>query len=436
MSKIIRVLAAMMIVGAAFVFGSPGEVYAGDDDWNGDYYDNMDLEGKPDEERNDDEIDFNWGKDRPISGIPKDEFSVEWKRTVKFNKEGTYRFKATFDDGMRVYLDDDLIIDEWEDGEKRTVEKDVFIEKGEKIKIRVEYYDYEEKAIAKFDWERESSEDTTGGGASGSPDESAIYPNWKGQYYNNRDLSGTPALQRNDTAVNFSWGYGAPASGINSDNFSVRWTATVNFGEGTYRFTATSDDGMRVWLDNDQLILDQWFDHGTRTISADKFMSGGEHNIRIEYYDNVQGATAKFSWAAVSATAPPPAAPTTTTTTTTAPSPGGTYTVVGGDSLTKIAASNGTTVSALVSLNNSTYPSLTSNPNVIYPGWVLVLPDGQGGGGYTGDTYTVRPGDYLIRIAGITGVPVSTIVNLNSGTYPSLLTNPNIIYTGWVFRLS
>jgi LysM repeat protein len=109
--------------------------------------------------------------------------------------------------------------------------------------------------------------------------------------------------------------------------------------------------------------------------------------------------------------------------------------VVGGDSLTKIAAANGTTVSALVSLNSSTYPSLTSNPNVIYPGWVLVLPDGQGGG-FTGDTYTVKPGDYLTRIAGITGVPVSTLIDLNAGTYPSLRTNPNIIYTGWVFKLS
>ena len=149
MSRITRIFAIAMILGTTFVFGIAGEVYAADE-WKGEYFDNRHLEGKADEKRDDPEIDFNWGKDKPISGIPKDDFSVRWKRTVKFDKEGTYRFKATFDDGMRVYLDDDLIIDEWEDGEKRTVEKDVFIEKNDKIKITVEYYDHEGKAYAKF----------------------------------------------------------------------------------------------------------------------------------------------------------------------------------------------------------------------------------------------------------------------------------------------
>lgn len=53
------------------------------------------------------------------------------------------------------------------------------------------------------------------------------------------------------------------------------------------------------------------------------------------------------------------------------PAPTGTYTVVSGDTLSAIAARFGTTVADLVSANNIT------NPNLIYPGQVLVIPDGK-----------------------------------------------------------
>ena len=63
---------------------------------------------------------------------------------------------------------------------------------------------------------------------------------------------------------------------------------------------------------------------------------------------------------------------------------GGTaYTVQRGDSLSEIAAEHGTTVAELMRLNADRYPSLKSNPSLIEPGWVLVLPDGDGGTGET-----------------------------------------------------
>lgn len=61
---------------------------------------------------------------------------------------------------------------------------------------------------------------------------------------------------------------------------------------------------------------------------------------------------------------------------------GGTYTVRPGDNLSRIAAKHGTTVEELVRLNADRYPSLKSRPDLIEPGWVLVLPgaDGKGPG--------------------------------------------------------
>lgn len=122
-----------------------------------------------------------------------------------------------------------------------------------------------------------------------------------------------------------------------------------------------------------------------------------------------------------------------------APAPqAGTYTVQRGDTLYRVAVNNGTTVSNLVNLNGGTYPSLYTNPGLIFPGWVLTV---SGSGSTTttppasGGTYTVKAGDYLARIAANNGTTVATLISLNTGTYPSLQTNPNLIYVGWVLSL-
>ena len=51
---------------------------------------------------------------------------------------------------------------------------------------------------------------------------------------------------------------GAFASVI-ADRFSARWTRTIHVTEDAYRFSTTSDDGIRVWMDN-KLIIDEWHD--------------------------------------------------------------------------------------------------------------------------------------------------------------------------------
>jgi LysM repeat protein len=136
--------------------------------------------------------------------------------------------------------------------------------------------------------------------------------------------------------------------------------------------------------------------------------------------------------------------PATTTTTTGTTSAAATYTVQAGDFLARIAQRNGTTVSALINLNGPTYPSLYSNPNLIYTGWVLKVSSGVTTTTTTGTTttpttsggtYTVQAGDFLARIAQRNGTTVSQLISLNSATYPTLRSNPNLIYTGWVLKL-
>ncbi|GLX71503.1 PA14 domain-containing protein [Paenibacillus glycanilyticus] len=97
--------------------------------------------------------------------------------------------------------------------------------------------------------------------------------------------------------IDFDWGEGAPVSGMNTDNFLARWTGFVQprYSE-TYTFYTSSDDGVRVWV-NDQLIIDKWIDQpATEWSGTISLQSGQKYSIRVDYYEKTGGASAKLSW--------------------------------------------------------------------------------------------------------------------------------------------
>jgi len=121
-----------------------------------------------------------------------------------------------------------------------------------------------------------------------------------GQYFNNQDFTGT-AVTRVDTTVNFDWAAGAPVSGFGVDTFSVRWTGEVvpQFSE-SYRFYTSSDDGVRLWVNNQQ-IVNNWTDHGTTENSGTIALTAGQaYPIRMEYYEAGGQAVARLSWSSAS----------------------------------------------------------------------------------------------------------------------------------------
>jgi hypothetical protein len=124
-------------------------------------------------------------------------------------------------------------------------------------------------------------------------------PTWQATYWNNTTLSGAPVLQRSEPNLDYNWGSGSPHASVNPDGFSARWTRYIYVSAGAYRFTATSDDGIRVYVDG-ALIINEWFDHPARTVSADKSLSSGHHWVVVEFYENWGEAVARLSWAPVS----------------------------------------------------------------------------------------------------------------------------------------
>jgi beta-glucosidase len=142
---------------------------------------------------------------------------------------------------------------------------------------------------------------TTLTGNAGAPVPASFSPGgFKGEYFNNKELQGTPVVVRTDEQVNFDWSRGRPAPQINEDGFSARWTGKFRpLESGTYELGATADDGVRLFLDG-QLLVDGWKGNQAsqiRTLMKEvKLEAGRAYDIRIEYFEDIRNAIAKFVW--------------------------------------------------------------------------------------------------------------------------------------------
>jgi hypothetical protein len=258
-------------------FGLPAVPVIAQGAWYGEYFANTSLAGGPVLTRYDDKLDFGWGNGSPGAGIPADSFSARWTRDEWF-EAGTYRFSYRSDDGIRIWVGNTLVVDDWRARQPILTTVDRVISRGTQ-RVRVEYYENTGGATLQVSWERIS-------GGEG----------WRGEYYNNRTLSGAPVLVRYDAAIDFDWQRGSPADGVPADDFSVRWTRTLGFTAGTYRFLSSSDDGVRIYVDG-KSVVDAWANASLpNNRTGDVALSGGQHTVVVEYYERGGDASAHVWW--------------------------------------------------------------------------------------------------------------------------------------------
>ncbi|MBD2462568.1 PD40 domain-containing protein [Oscillatoria sp. FACHB-1407] len=121
-----------------------------------------------------------------------------------------------------------------------------------------------------------------------------------GEYFNNMDFTNA-AVKRTDATVNFNWGTSSPDSSVGSDTFSVRWTGQIQprFSE-EYTFYASTDDGVRLWV-NGQQVINNWVNQAVKTTSGKIQLTAGQrYDIRLEYFENTGNAVSKLEWSSAS----------------------------------------------------------------------------------------------------------------------------------------
>lgn len=328
-------------------------------DWQARYYDNPDLQGDPVVERRDSELTFNWGLSAPTDQLPVDGFSARWIQSAIY-EEGAYRFKVRADDGVRLWVDDTLIIDEWHVAQQATYVGYAWLS-ADPHEVRVEYYEGEGDAYLQVWRERITT-----------------YAYWQGTYYGNAELAEPPQFARDDRSISFDWRQGSPGFGIPEDNFSVRWTRRIDFDYGYYNFWAIADDGVRLYVD-DHRIIDAWQDSSSERYDGAITIQEGRHKITVEYYERGGQASIQVGWERSSTATPTPtlaptltpsASPTPTgtptQTTTSTPivstTPTGTTEPTASATPTATGTPSPTDTTGVPSVTPSVTPSLTTTP--------------------------------------------------------------------------
>lgn len=297
MFKLSRFLGSLIVLLPLVSLLLPGSVWADapvtgaitEPAWRAVYWNNTTLSGQPALQRDETVLDYNWGLGSPHPDVSADNFSVRWERVVEL-QAGTYLVSATSDDGVRVYINGELVLNGWWDHGVETFSTNRYLPAGHH-EIRVEYYERGGAAVIKFALALAGQPPPPP-----PPTPDPTIQNWRAEYFNDKNLGGAPVLVRDDPAIDFDWGNGSPAPGIvRADEFSVRWTRTLYFEDGEYRFTTETDDGVRLYVDGG-LMIDQWGLMSRTKHSRVLHLGTGYHTVRMEYFENLGDAFARLTW--------------------------------------------------------------------------------------------------------------------------------------------
>ena len=212
------------------------------------------------------------------AGVGPDQYSARFTKVID-EGAGTYRFSALSDDGIRVLVDGALVIDEWY-GQAGTDEHigSVTLTDGPHVVV-VEYFQGYGGAKLDVDYEKV----ITG----------CIDSEWSVEYFSGTDLEGSAIAAECVTDINQTV---APA-GVGPNQYSARFTQTIDEGAGTYDFTALSDDGVRIFVDGAE-VIDEWYGQaGTELHVGSVTLTDGPHVVTVEYYQAYGGAKLQVSYA-------------------------------------------------------------------------------------------------------------------------------------------
>ncbi|MFU8945160.1 malectin domain-containing carbohydrate-binding protein [Mycetocola zhadangensis] len=113
---------------------------------------------------------------------------------------------------------------------------------------------------------------------------------WSVDYFAGTDLAGSALTSECVLEINQTFNSGDGPVGVGPDQYSARFTKVIDEGAGTYKFSALSDDGIRVRVDG-ALVIDEWYGQaGTEQHVGLVTLTEGEHVVTVEYYQGYGGA--------------------------------------------------------------------------------------------------------------------------------------------------
>ena len=270
------------------------------------YYRRTELDSSSALTRVDPQLDFNWGENAPVAELPAQSFSVRWSGQVAAQFTESYTFHVEAGGGARLWLDGQLILDQWRDQPGEFYSTVVPLTAGQKYDLRLEHFSTSKEAKLRLLWSSASQRKAPIAADALTPsraaESSARRPQHGllGAYFSRPDCTGE-LLKRLDAQVNFDWADKPAAPGVPTENFSVRWTGQVQAQHTeNYTFHLEADDGVRVWL-GDRQIMDEWRQQATTLVSLPTTLNAGQfYPLTIEYFSAKPPAMAKLKWSSPS----------------------------------------------------------------------------------------------------------------------------------------
>jgi len=121
----------------------------------GDYYEGLHFEHLV-RTQCDARLDFDWHERSPVPGVPPTSFTVRWTGWLVPPVTGHYVLYLTVDDGVRLWLDQHLLLDEWRGQYLSSYQVAVDLQAGQAYPLRLEYCQYSATTRLLLSWERPS----------------------------------------------------------------------------------------------------------------------------------------------------------------------------------------------------------------------------------------------------------------------------------------
>lgn len=272
------------------------------DSWLAYYYPNSYLQGTPtagkiiqpsgDIKR----LTQNHGLNSPAAGIPKDHFSAKYT-TAKRLAAGDYILRVRADDGVRVYLDGQLVVNNWKANDGKT-EDAIKISVKDRVNVPVSEKDIHWIEVEYYDGSGNSFLDVFV-----EPYQTAIgSTGWIGEVYPNQTFSGNPVILGGKNSskpienLDFSWGSGSPHPSITTDRFSAVFKQNIQIASaGEYQFFLQADEGAQLFV-NGTLLIDSWQGGAGQLKQNIISLASGNHTVEVRYYENTGNASVKAGY--------------------------------------------------------------------------------------------------------------------------------------------
>lgn len=266
---------------------------------SGEYFDNIDLTSKA-LARTDASVNFNWGSGSPDAAVAASTYSARWTGQVQPLYTETYTFYASVDDGVRLWVNGQLLVDQWTSTTATEWSGSIALAAGQRYDICMEYCHDTGSASAALSWSSASQ-------AKGIVPQAQLYPKGNGfgliqQSFGNVDFTGVKVV-RMEPVLDHNYVGGSPDALIPADNFSSRWLGQLQpLYSDIYTIYCSTGDGGRLWVNGVQLV-NKWVPQGeTEWSGTMALVAGQKYDICMEHYDATGSAQARLRWSSSSQT--------------------------------------------------------------------------------------------------------------------------------------